>query len=632
MAPDASLPLPRNLTALAGHDPALSHRIARAEALPAGTLTPSRAGPPTARLTDPSGAAVQLASSIDPQREARRLVDAHLAEGPVVYVIIGLGLGYHVAELLACRGPQDFVVVAEGNLSLIRSAFERFDWSADLAAGRLIVLADTGKGVLYRRLLGLAAAILMGSRLIVHPPSARLLPDFAAAFRKAFVDLVAAWRLSLATAATNSAITALNLLLNLRVYATCPGVGGLKDRFAGYPAVIVSAGPSLARNVHLLPQAAGRAVIICVPPTLKMLRDRGPEPDLVVCLDYHEVSKRYFEGLPADIRTHLVIDPKVTWHVPNAWPGPMSVLGHEFLDLCLRDVTPPISRERLPAGSTVAHLAFYLAQHLGADPIIFVGQDLGYSDGLYYMPGTAAHDLWRPELNRFWTLEMREWERIVRMRPMLRTIEDVHGRPIYTDDQMFTYLQRFEVDFSDTSARVIDATEGGAKKAGAECMALAEALATFATRPLPAEAVDRLRRPLEPATGRLPEAVAALRRRRAEIEHLRDVCTASGGLLEQLRDVLDVPAKVRPIVEQLEAMRVELDRNPEAYRLITAVGQLDQLRRFQTDRLIAGAGVQGLRKHRRQVDRDLAYATGLAEACGLCIQMLDRAIDRAEGA
>ena len=38
-----------------------------------------------------------------------------------------------------------------------------------------------------------------------------------------------------------------------------------------------------------------------------------------------------------------------------------------------------LDKARLPSGATVAHLAYYLAEHLGCDPIIFVGQDLGFS-------------------------------------------------------------------------------------------------------------------------------------------------------------------------------------------------------------------------------------------------------------
>jgi hypothetical protein len=85
---------------------------------------------------------------------------------------------------------------------------------------------------------------------------------------------------------------------------------------------------------------------------------------------------------------------------------------------------------------------------------------------VYYAPGVPIHDLWRPETNRFRTLEMLEWERIVRGREILRRIQDVDGHDIYTDEQMYTYLQQFERDFAATPARVIDATEGGAIKRG----------------------------------------------------------------------------------------------------------------------------------------------------------------------
>ena len=60
-----------------------------------------------------------------------------------------------------------------------------------------------------------------------------------------------------------------------------------------------------------------------------------------------------------------------------------------------------------------------------------------------------------------------EWQRIVRFRPHLHKTVDVHGRSIYTDAQMRTYLQQFEADFA-AAARdgvdIVDATGGGVAK------------------------------------------------------------------------------------------------------------------------------------------------------------------------
>jgi len=48
-----------------------------------------------------------------------------------------------------------------------------------------------------------------------------------------------------------------------------------------------------------------------------------------------------------------------------------------------------LEKTSLRAGATVAHLAYYLAEHLGCNPIIMVGQDLGFSDGLFIRPAPA---------------------------------------------------------------------------------------------------------------------------------------------------------------------------------------------------------------------------------------------------
>ena len=203
----------------------------------------------------------------------------------------------------------------------------------------------------------------------------------------------------------------------------------------------------------------------------------GIEPHYVTSLDYHDICTRFFEGLPPTLRTELVAEPKATSAVFSMFPGPVTLIGNDFADQLLGGKGP--EKGKLPSGATVAHLAFYLAEHLGCDPIIFVGQDLGFSDGLCYAPGTSYEDVWRPELSRFCTVEMKQWEQIVRERFILRRIPDHAGRPMYTEERLFTYLQQFERDFARSKARVIDATEGGAAKRGATPMTLAEAIERF---------------------------------------------------------------------------------------------------------------------------------------------------------
>ena len=125
--------------------------------------------------------------------------------------------------------------------------------------------------------------------------------------------------------------------------------------------------------------------------TLQAMLDRGIEPDFVTSLDYHELSRRFFEDIPPTCRTHLIAEPKANWHVIDTYRGPTSLLNNRWARLCLGDALA--ARGGLKAGSTVAHLAFYLAAYMGCDPIVMVGQDLAYTDHVYYTPGTSMHDL-----------------------------------------------------------------------------------------------------------------------------------------------------------------------------------------------------------------------------------------------
>ncbi len=134
-----------------------------------------------------------------------------------------------------------------------------------------------------------------------------------------------------------------------------------------------------------------------------------------------------------------------------------------------------------PRALTVAHLSFYLARYMGCNPIVLVGQDLGFEGNVYYAPGTPIERAWSSELNRFNSMEMMEWQRIARMRSVLQKVPDIHGRKIFTDAQMFTYLQQFERDVAVTEATVIDATEGGARITGTKVVPLKEVIDRYCT-------------------------------------------------------------------------------------------------------------------------------------------------------
>ena len=77
-----------------------------------------------------------------------------------------------------------------------------------------------------------------------------------------------------------------------------PGAIRLKDLFKGRPAIIVSAGPSLEKNCHLLRKAKGRALIIAVDVVVPTLLPAGILPDLVVALEANRKLYLAFQDNP----------------------------------------------------------------------------------------------------------------------------------------------------------------------------------------------------------------------------------------------------------------------------------------------------------------------------------------------
>ena len=620
--------LVENLAALWARDPLLAAAVdeatMRPRSLRKSTVSPAKNGQPTLAAQTADGRTLQLHSRYDPAGEAATLIDRTGPVDGVAYFVLGFGLGYHVEELFRRAPTTARIWILEPDVEVIASALESRDLAELLNNPRVAFITEIDRAALLAKFQSLAALLMSGTTTIEHAPSVERTPEFFAAAR-AWIDEIASFsRTAIHTLVLNSTKTIGNIARNLPWYARSPGIARLHNAFRRQPAIIVSAGPSLRKNRHLLLEAKGKAVIIAVQTTLRPLLDLGVEPDFVTSLDYSEISARFFHDLPRGLKTELIAEPKATDAIFGLHPGPMSLVGSDVADDLLHGATS--QRPRLKSGATVAHLSFYLAEYLGCDPIVFVGQDLGFSDGLCYAAGTSYDDVWRPELNRFHTVEMKQWEQIARERSILRRIPDHLGRPMYTEQRLFSYLQQFERDFAACKSRVIDASEGGAMKRGATSMPLADVLRRFANQPL--------RSTLPPHAGppdvSIDRVLAALNARVEEAGRMRDVACRVVPLLEDVRDHVDDDARVNRAVAQIDPLRAEMNAVGRTYQLVMYLAQQNEFERFKTDLSIDGreATAPAAVTQRRRADRDLTNARAIVTAADAFIALVRETIAR----
>lgn len=629
--------LERNLLALARTSPRAAELVRSCAPRTDLRFLPTDDGVVSVEVVDPIGLAGPraLASRRHPLREAELLASTIEFTSTAAVAVMGFGAGYHAGAVARRMRRTGIVAIFEPDVAMLRAVLERIDHTPWINESNTVIFTDPDDAAgISTSLTGVEGILMMGLALLEHAPSSDRLGETRTRFYTNFQSVIRAIRTTVATTMVQVETTVTNATRNLPWYVSSPGIAELAGSGAGRPAIVVSAGPSLQRNIDQLarPGVRERFTIIAAQTVLKPLLARGIRPHYVVALDHSEISARFYEGLSAaDVEgVTLVIEPKVSAAVPLAFPGDIRVARDSFLDTLLG---PGLARDMgaLPPGATVAHLACYLARHLGADPVVLVGQDLGFTDGQYYAAGASIHDVWACELNQFTSLEKFEWERIRRMGSNLQRATDHLGRPIYTDEQLATYLVQFERDFQADAARgltVIDATEGGVVKRhtrpeplrGVVDRALASELVTTtevaATAPN-ASSRKRLRR--------VEDRLAEVRRGASRIAELS---RRSAGYLREMIEHHADQARVDRLIGQLYKARDEVESIKPAVDLVHFLNQSGAFSRLRTDRAIQlDDSLSPMERQKREIERDTANVEQIARIADQLVLLLASSAD-----
>ncbi|EQC2145721.1 6-hydroxymethylpterin diphosphokinase MptE-like protein [Campylobacter jejuni] len=142
-------------------------------------------------------------------------------------------------------------------------------------------------------------------------------------------------------------------------------------------AIVVSAGPSLAKQLPLLKACQDKAVIFCADGALSMLEKEGIVPDYVTNLDFTDLAMKFFQN--KENKTSLNILSCATH--PN--------VAHSLkAENCMIVLRNKALYQRfnfndfgyIDTGTHVSHFSYTLALALGFKNIIMIGQDLAFDE------------------------------------------------------------------------------------------------------------------------------------------------------------------------------------------------------------------------------------------------------------
>ncbi|OGC77244.1 hypothetical protein A2619_04485 [candidate division WWE3 bacterium RIFOXYD1_FULL_39_9] len=399
-------------------------------------------------------------------------------------MIIGIGLGYFLQEALNKAEDKHIIIVVESEPGLLKAALQRIDISKAIKEEKLMI-APTIDDLSYM-------LELINEKYVID--------DWATCIEGYTIDnhayqqisfealsILNQTRCNIGTVANAGKQIADNDISNLPYVIHRRGVRELEGLYKGLPAILVSTGPSLSKNLHLLIEAQENAIIIAVGQALRPLLAYGINPDFICSVDYGEVNLTHYEGL-MESNIPLVALNRSFAPLLKRWQGPMFVACSPQIDM------HPDHKNRIHKilsdkgwtlqGGSVAHMCYGLSILLGCSPLIMIGQDLAYdSEQSHFQQADSRGILKRSEQGDI------KWE-VQDPRCHLNKVQDISmgppipvagyfGGEVITNVGLASFITSFERFIKGMDSHVINATEGGANIQGAKRMSLKRALETY---------------------------------------------------------------------------------------------------------------------------------------------------------
>ncbi len=418
-------------------------------------------GPDLAR-PGPDGAELRFYGGSPSEVAAAQLAATDL-HGVSLAVIIGLGLGDELLRLWADHPVVERVLVIEPDPDVIALASARPEVAASLERDDTKVLAGLDaaqlQAALYRYFSSLRNGWFAKALQVVVPEGAlRFDRDYVMTAARLLAGQAARALLQSGNSPEDELIGLRNIFANLDRIIRAPHLQDGTGALAGRPAIVAAAGPSLSRQFAQLREVQDRITILAADTAIKPLLANGVRPHIGVSKERTPRTGRLLEEADAS-DTWLFALPVLDKAALDAWSGDLvtifSTVSH-FPFLALKD------RPLLPFGGSAGNLAFRVAQELGADPIILVGQDLAFApDGATHVEGAATGSR-----QDFYDQE-EQLEVPGNLGGMVRTTPTWKG-----------FLDTYVFDLTRSDVTCINTSEGGAAILGTQVAPLSEALAS----------------------------------------------------------------------------------------------------------------------------------------------------------
>ncbi|MCM1083002.1 MAG: DUF115 domain-containing protein [Clostridium sp.] len=409
---------------------------------------------------------IYLNSQYNPYNEANRYMAEYFdMPDESICIMFGLSNGYYADAYIKNAKENTKCIIYEPSKEIFIEVIKHIDIKNLLSSDRIYIVVEgiNDENLFYIMDKWLQIYNVDYNKIVCTPKYDEIFYDSHEMFLKKIQEIYEKFYAFKNTEVIDGKQFVKNGIKNMVFFPGCRSGAELQDIFPeDMPAVVVSSGPSLEKNIELLKEIKGKAFIFATDSAVKNVVAQGINPDAMITIDPNKSVDNFMvkdvETIPLFVemyaKTEILeyVKPKNLFFFSSdsiLWSRLFREVGSKILNM--------------PLGGSVATAAIANLIIWGFKKIILIGQDLAFTGNRIHAGEAEV------EIN---TNDSK-----------YTTVKDINEEDAPIRKDYYIYLKWIEnIAFNYKDIEFIDATEGGAKKKYVKQMTFREAIDKYCTK------------------------------------------------------------------------------------------------------------------------------------------------------
>lgn len=373
----------------------------------------------------------------------------------------GFGNGMYIRKLLAEVDESVRILVYEPSAIIYEKSMEVYDHSEILQDGRVEIVVEGVSDITFEDRLYefLTYHDIKNCIIQAYPNYDRIVSEQVKYFDEQVQLAIMKIRATQNVLARYGMKDAKNSLCNrIPLMRSKSMISLQKELPLDVPAIIISSGPSLNKNIEELKRAKGRAFLVAVDSAVPALMKHDVIPDIIVTVDSNKNTKHIDDPRAVEVAMICCLESQCALVAPQK--GAVFFMNDQNPYIAEFNRRNHVFLPNFSTGGSVANSACAVLTAFGFKNIVFVGQDLAYTDNLAYAAGTVGSQ-------RAFRIEDQEE----------KYVDGYYGGKVRSSSEFILYLDWFVEEIAQhPEISFYNATEGGALIRGAQNISLREVI------------------------------------------------------------------------------------------------------------------------------------------------------------